>query len=340
MEDEVICRLMIDRLRKLEKAIDEGVISEEIIESYVKKSNMLTASQNLGLNLSLYRARFDSGFDKTDPTQFGYIHDLDKITRFRYNKDHEAVLYTSTFPSVAYLEIESGRKSETHFYLSVWSHKKSTRDFYCALNVNGNNLQDGSTVYKYYKILIDNVGDNPSKLCYLELLGELLEKQGTDYRFSSILASNLFEKHDALITTSMKSQGRELNITFNQFASDNLLDLKYIYRCAVPSDNTTLAYKVEEIGIPHTENVEWHKWELDFDSIDFAVKPTIKVDIERLKTAIKTKERITSVFLYPNVNKKPDDLHCGIVEYDGVRYRLSFRIKLMPISNMNQKRSL
>lgn len=329
IDDETYFQSMQENLDDLVDGINNGSVCEKNIKDFLLQNTILTYDFKYELDMSLYRARFDSGFDKTDPSQFGYIHDLSKITRFRYNQDHEAVLYTATFPSTAYLEIEGSRKSETYFYLSIWSHKDGAKAFNCALNVNGNNLSIGSRAERFYNILRNNVGESTSKLYYLETLGKVLEKPGTDYLFSSILASKLFEKHDALITTSMKSQGSELNVTFNQYASDNLLELKYIYRCVVPSNNHTLAYKVDEIGIPQGDKIEWRKWSVDYDSIRFAEQQTIDVTVEQLRASIQTGKDIMSKVMNPNVNKKPDDWQEGVVVMNGKSFKVLFKVKLI-----------
>lgn len=329
IEDEAYFQSMQENLDELVDGICKGNACEKDIEEFLSQNTILTYDFNYGLNMSLYRARFDSGFDKTDPTQFGYIHDLSKIKRFRYNKDHEAVLYTATFPSTAYLEVEGSRNGEDYFFLSVWSHKDSSRDFNCALNVNGNNLCSGSTAARFYNILCCNVGKNTSQLYYLETLGKVLEKPGTDYLFSSILASKLFEEHDALITTSMKSQGKELNITFNQYASDNLLELKYIYHCTVPSNSQTLCYKVDEIGFNRGDSIEWRKWCLDYDSIIFVKQPPTGITIEPIKKAIQNGNGISAMEMNPNVNKAPDEWHDGVVVYNDRSFHLQFKINLI-----------
>ena len=278
--------------------------------------------------MSLYRARFDDGFDTTEPSQFSYNHNINNIKRFRYNKDFEAVLYTSTFPSAAYQEIDDRRKRETHFFLSVWTHRIGTRNLNCALNVDGYNVQVGSTAEEFYNILCHRIGKGTSKLKYLMTLGSILEKSDSNYIFSSTVASKLFEKHDALITTSIKSQGSQLNITFNKFATDNLLDLKYIYYCKVPNNCQVLAYEVDEIGFPKGDIIKWYKWKIDLSSIVFSKAPNSTISIEELRSAIINTD-ISSICMFPNVNKRPSDLHNGIVIYKNVTFRVDFRIILI-----------
>lgn len=325
--EEEYYQSMQENLNDMEEALDNGTATDVDIENFVNRMTIQTYDYDYGLDLLLYRARFDNGFDNTDPHQFGYIHNLAAITRFRYNKAQEAVLYTATEPSTAYKEIENSRNGETHFYLSAWSRVAGTRDFHAALNVNSIGLTRHTTAERFYNILRDNVGPGTSKLYYLSSLGRILEKPGTDYRFSSILASRIFQTHDALITTSMKSNGSELNITFNQAATDHLLELKCIYRCEVPA-NQTLAFHVANVGIPNGGIIEWHDWEVDVNSITVNGQTNMPVDIYALRQAIQTGVGITQSALYPNINKEPSDIHDGVVIYHGGPVRVLFRIML------------
>lgn len=329
VDEEAYFQSMQRNLNDMEATIEDGVAVSADIESLVNSMTLVAYDYDSRLDLPLYRARFDSGFDKTDPNQFGYIHNIAAIRQFRYNKDQEAVLYTATYPATAYQEIESSRNGEAFFYLSVWSHRVNTRDIVLALNINGVGLRAGTTAERFYNILRENVGAGTSKLSYLTTLGRMLEKPGNDYRFSSILASKIFENHDALMTTSMKSNGSELNVTFNQNATDNLLELKYVFRCEVPIDSHSITYIVDEIGIPQGNAIEWHRWEIDIDSIDFTNQPNLPITIEQLRNAIQTGRRITQKVMYPNVNKTLGDYHDGIVDFNGVRYYVSFLIRLL-----------
>ena len=325
--EEEYYQSMQENLNDMEEALDNGTATDVDIENFVNRMTIQTYDYDYGLDLLLYRARFDNGFDNTDPHQFSYNRNLDNIHRLRYNKCHEAVLYTATEPSIAYKEIESSRNGETHFYLSTWSHVAGARDIHAALNVNGVGLTHHTTTERFYNILRDNVGPGTSILYYLSSLGRILEKPGTDYRFSSILASRIFQTHDALITTSMKSNGSELNITFNQAATDQLLELKWVYKCEVPV-NQTLAFRVANVGIPNGGIIEWHNWEVDVDSVAVNGQTNMPVDIHALRQAIRTGVGITQSAIYPNVNKAPTDIHDGVVVYNGELVRVLFQIVL------------
>lgn len=326
--EEEYYQSMQENLNDMEEALDNGVATDADIEDFVNRMTIQTYDFNYCLDLPLYRARFDNGFDNTDPHQFGYIHNLAAITRYRYNKAQEAVLYTATEPSTAYKEIENSRNGETHFYLSTWSHVAGTREFHTALNVNCVGLTRHTTAERFYNILRDNVGPGTSKLYYLSSLGRILEKPGTDYRFSSILASRIFQTHDALITTSMKSNGSELNITFNQSAADQLLELKWIYRCEVLANQASV-FHVSNVGIPNGGIIDWYNWLVDVNSISLNGQTNMPVDIHVLRQAIQTNAGITQSVLYPNVNKEPTGLHDGIVVYNGENVRVRFRIQLI-----------
>ena len=325
--EEEYYQSMQENLNDMEEALDNGAATDADIEDFVNRMTIQTYEFDYGLDFPLYRARFDNGFDNTDPHQFGYIHNLAVITRFRYNKAQEAVLYTATEPSTAYKEIENSRNGETHFYLSTWSHVAGARDFHAALNVNDVGLTQNTTAERFYNILRDNVGPGTSKLYYLSSLGRILERPGTDYRFSSILASKIFQTHDALITTSMKSNGSELNITFNQAATDQLLELKWIYKCEVLA-NQTLAFHVTTVGIPNGGIIEWHNWEVDVNSVAVNGQTNMPVDIHALRQAIRTGVGIAQSAIYPNVNKAPTDIHDGVVVYNGELVRVLFQIVL------------
>lgn len=279
------------------------------------------------LNLPLYRARYDDGFNKSDPNQFGYIHNLDLITMFRYNKAHEAVLYTATDPMTAFKEIKQEGRPDS-FYLSVWMPVNEDRVLNMALNINGTGLKEGSNAWRFHQILRDNTGAGSNEYRYLSELGRLLEKPGSDYRFSSILASQIFQTHDALMTTSMKSEGKELNVTFNQNAADRLLEIKYVYHCRVPQNLDSLALDVTEVGVPHDGQIEWHPWEVVYDSIQLAPDCINPVFLPDLRNAVRTGRGISQCVMKPNVNKAPTAEQDGVVVYNGEMYHVRFRIRL------------
>ena len=142
------------------------------------------------------------------------------------------------------------------------------------------------------------------------------------------LASLIFQTHDALMTTSMKSEGKELNVTFNQYAADHLLEIKYVYHCRVPQNLDSLAFVVTEVGIPHGGQIEWHPCEVDYGSIQLSPDCINPVYLPDLREAVRTGRGISQCVMKPNANKPPTAEHDGVVVYNGEMYRVRFRIRL------------
>jgi len=325
-EMEAYYQAMIENLTELDEVFAEGYPIDRI-EEYVTKMPLKTYDYQSELNLPLYRARYDDGFNNTDSNQFGYIHNLDLIRVYRYNKAHEAVLYTSTDPITAFKEIRQERKPDS-IYISVWMPVNEDCVLNMALNINGTGLKEGSNAWRFHQILRDNTGAGSLEYRYLSELGRLLEKPGSDYRCSSIIASQLFQTHDALMTTSMKSEGKELNVTFNQNAADRLLDIKYVYHCPVPQNLVISALEVTEIGVTNDGKIVWHPWEVDFGSIQLSPDCINPVYLPDLREAVRTGSGISQCVLKPNVNKAPTAEHDGVVVYNGEMYHVRFRIRL------------
>lgn len=325
-EMEEFYEAMIENLTELDEVFAEGYPIDRI-EAYIGKMTLKTYNYQSELNLPLYRARYDDGFNSSDPNQFGYIHNPELITMFRYNKAHEAVLYTATDSMTAFKEIKQEGKPDS-FYLSVWMSVNEESVLNMALNINGTGLKENSNAWRFHQILRDNTGAGSLEYRYLSELGRLLEKPGSDYRCSSILASQIFQTHDALMTTSMKSEGKELNVTFNQNAADRLLEIKYVYHCRVPQNLDSLALDVTEVGIPHGGQIEWHPWEVDYDNIQLSPDCINPMCLPDLRDAVRTGRRISQCVMKPNVNKAPTAEQDGVVVYNGEMYRVKFRIKL------------
>ena len=325
-EMEVYYEAMIENLAELGEVFEDDYPIDRI-EVYIGRMTLKTYNYQSELNLPLYRARYDDGFNNSDPNQFGYIHNLDLITMFRYNKAHEAVLYTATDPMTAFKEIKQEGKPNS-FYLSVWMPVNEDRVLNMALNINGTGLKEGSNAWRFHQILRDNTGAGSLEYRYLSELGRLLEKPGSDYRCSSIIASQIFQSHDALMTTSMKSDGKELNVTFNQNAADQLLEIKYVYHCQVPQNLDSLALDVTEIGVPHDVQIEWHPWEVDYDSIQLSPDCINPIYLPDLREAIRTGRGISQCVMKPNVNKAPTAVQDGEVVYNNEIYHVRFRIRL------------
>ena len=325
-EMEAYCEAMIENLDELEEVFEENYPFDRI-ESYIGRMTLKTYNYQSELNLPLYRARYDDGFNNSDPNQFSYIHNKELIAMFRYNKAHEAVLYTATDPITAFKEIKQEGKPDS-FYLSVWMPVNEDCVLNMALNINGTGLKEGSNAWRFHQILRDNTGAGSPEYRYLSELGRLLEKPGSDYRFSSILASQIFQTHDALMTTSMKSDGKELNVTFNQNAADHLLEIKYVYHCPVPQNLDSLVLDVTEVGVPHDGQIEWHPWEVNYDSIQLSPDCINPVSLPDLREAVRTGRGISQCVIKPNVNKAPTVEHDGVVVYNGVMYHVRFKIRL------------
>lgn len=49
-----------------------------------------------------------------------------------------------------------------------------------------------------------------------------------------------------------------MNVTFNHYAADNLLEIKCVYHCYVTQNLNSLVLDVNEIEIPHEGLIEWH----------------------------------------------------------------------------------
>lgn len=325
-EMEAYYDAMIENLAELEEVFGDDYPTDRI-EAYIGRMTLKTYDYQCELNLPLYRARYDDGFNNSDPNQFGYIHNLDHISMFRYNKAHEAVLYTATDPMTAFKEIKQEGKPDS-FYLSIWMQVNEKSVLKMALNINGTGLKEGSNAWRFHQILRDNTGFGSPEYRYLSELGRLLEKPGSDYRCSSIIASQIFQTHDALMTTSMKSEGKELNVTFNQNAADHLLEIKYVYHCNVPHRMENLVFDVTEVGVPYEGQIEWYPWELDYDSIQLSEDCVNPVFLSDLREAVRTGKGISLCVMKPNVNKAPTVEHDGVVEYNGEIYHVRFRIRL------------
>lgn len=240
----------------------------KLLEDFENASNddLINAAQSIDVdslyNLSLdshiilYRARYSNGFDDTDPNQFSYIHDKSIIRQLRFNKDHEQVFYSATNPTIAYKEIEQPGNSGS-FYISVWRTKEK---IYSSFLFNPQKCKRGSIARKYAEIIEGKLKDSPVGYHYLENIGQLMEHEGTNYSFSSELASKIFVGIDALVSVSTKSDGSELNITFKKEFVDAALKMRYVLLCE-KFDNGF--FQVQKLGLLEGGTVAWYKLELD-----------------------------------------------------------------------------
>lgn len=206
--------------------------------------------------INLYRARYSERFDDKDPTQFSYIHAVDKIKQLRFNKGHEPVFYSATHPTIAYKEIEQPGNSGP-FFLSVW---RPTKVLNCVALYNPDYCTSDSTAEKYSNILSEKIKKSQVGKKYLGLIGELMEHEGTNYSFSSELAYRIFKNIDALLSVSAKSKRSELNITLRQTAADTALKMQYVLLC---DKCDGLLFTVQKIGLLEGNSIVWYKLKLD-----------------------------------------------------------------------------
>ena len=228
---------------ELQEIIKMGNLSRNELEFALNNMPCITKT----FNLNLYRARVGREFDIIDSSQFTYNHNINNIKKQRYNKDGEAVLYTSTNPSTAFQELK-WNCDDGKLYIAVIHPVDKNIVFNCALNINGENLASGSNAYKYYDVAKQKFAGNSEALIFFSHIGEMLEED-KDYNFSSNYASMLFHKYDTFITVSAVSEGSELNVTFNKTAADNKLRLGWVFECKLPKNNNTLCFEVLRIGV-------------------------------------------------------------------------------------------
>lgn len=230
-------------------------------------------------NKHLYRVRYDTHFDNTDPSQFGYIQDANLIIPLRFNQAKEQVLYTATNPGVAYKEIMKDYQ-DTFFYLSLWEKKdryKSDINYYFVYT----NKQTSECADSYRQIINNqytNLGQNTADA---QIVGTALELENTgknqNYVLSSEIASEIFKHFGAILSVSQKSYGKELNVTFNKESADKY-QINTIYHCRSLSQSeidmfennqTTLPnmYRVDMIGRLEGGKIKWYKYKININSM-------------------------------------------------------------------------
>lgn len=248
----------------------DNQVTDADIQQYVAERVNLMAGFDLPLNLSLYRARYDSDnwTDKEDCSQYSYIQDAEGIRMFRYNQDREQVLYTSTNPFVAFKEIENG--NDRNVYISKWGKVHDGDCFSVCTAICSEGIVTDSTAGKYLNIMRDRL--RLDVFGQAEEIGNVLEAdnvdehEGLNYRFSSAIASRLFQGCEALLTVSKKSDGKELNITFKRETVDEKLNIKAVYEIDTSSCHNNSILHVNRIGIPRNNRIEWHEWRINRDS--------------------------------------------------------------------------
>ena len=249
----------------------ENQLTDADIQQYVTEHSNVMLGYDLPLNLPLYRARYDSDnwIDKENCSQYSYIQNTESIRMFRYNRDGEQVLYTSTTPFIAFKEIENG--SDKNVYISKWGKVHNEDNFSVCTAICSEGIAADSTAGKYLNIMRNNL--RPDTFGQAEGIGNVLEAdsvdgyEGLNYRFSSAIASRLFQGCEALLTVSKKLDGQELNITFKRETVDTKLVIKAVYEIDAPSRHNSSILHINRIGIPRDNRIDWHKWRIDLDSL-------------------------------------------------------------------------
>lgn len=296
----------------------ENQLTDADIQQYVTEHSNVMLGYDLSLNLPLYRARYDSDnwIDKENCSQYSYIQNTESIRMFRYNRDGEQVLYTSTTPFIAFKEIENG--SDKNVYISKWGKVHNEDNFSVCTAICREGIAADSTAGKYLNIMRNNL--RPDTFRQAEEMGNVLEAdsidgykgyEGLNYRFSSAIASRLFQGCEALLTVSKKSDGQELNITFKRETVDTKLVIKAVYEIDAPSRHNNSILHVNRIGIPRNNRIEWHEWRINMDSFGL---PSYRQSLAEIRQIIERRdERRYQFVLFPNIDKSIDAFHQGII---------------------------
>lgn len=313
----------------------ENQLTDADIQQYVTEHSNVMLGYDLLLKLPLYRARYDSDnwIDKENCSQYSYIQNTESIRMFRYNRDGEQVLYTSTTPFIAFKEIENG--SDRNVYISKWGKVHNEDNFSVCTAICSEGIAAVSTAGKYLNIMRNNL--RPDTFRQAEEMGNVLEAdsidgyEGLNYRFSSAIASRLFQGCEALLTVSKKSDGKELNITFKREAVDTKLNIRAAYEIDAPSRHNNSILHVNRIGIPQDNQIEWHEWRINMDSFRLPSNHQDQ-DLAAIRQIIENRNgRRFQFVLFPNINKEIDDFHQGIIvdNETGNRFYVEYEIDLL-----------
>ena len=209
----------------------------------------------------LYRVRENTGFDKTDITQFGYNHNTDQIERSRLNKKGEPVLYTSTHPVVAAMETNISRD----FYMVKYKNREGLKlSSFIAVDDNCSMLEN-STSRKMRNAIVSHFSEE--ELYVTDQLRKILETPYNaddvdKYKESSELASKIFEVVDTIVTYSRAGGDciKDLNYTFNRLAADRYAEIETIYHCEMPQNVARMEHVVTEVGLPDKDGnvIRWY----------------------------------------------------------------------------------
>lgn len=296
----------------------DNQVTDADIQQYVSEHANLMTGYDLPLNLSFYRARYDSDnwADKGDCSQYSYIQDAESVRMFRYNQDREQVLYTSTTPFAAFKEIENG--SDRNVYISKWGKVHNRDNFSVCTAICNTGIVPNYTAERYLNIMRERL--YPNVFRQAEEMGNVLEADNVDgyerlnYRFSSAIASRLFQGCEALLTVSKKSDGKELNITFKREAVDTKLKIRAVYEIDAPSRHNGSILHINRIGIPQDNQIEWHEWRINMDSFRLPSHRQNQKLAEIKQIIENSNERRFQFVLFPNINKSIDDFHSGKIK--------------------------
>lgn len=330
--NEYLALLDVPQDSQLAWNIIRNNVSDNDIMRYWTQSGMTVVGQDLPMdNLSIYRARFDNmeWEDKTDISQFGYIKDVSKIKMCRYNRDNEQVFYASTSFDAAFKE-SLPNVIPDYVYISKWRKNDETR-LKVQLNLCEQPSDTSEVVRFYLSTMKQQLDTNVFKRA--NQVGQILEAEeieGYDklnYKFSSMAASIIFQEADVLLTRSKKCPDH-LNLTFKKEAADKL-KLESVYKCRCNGING-LCFPVEEIGIPVSNKIEWHKYKTCIKCIKdivplysgYLTNPYVW---ERVETQIMNAE----YELFPNINKSLEELHMGIIIQRNYKVTVLFSVELV-----------
>ena len=273
---------------------------------------------NLSLNNQVYRVRFvETELSKDKRMAISeYSYNPNAMTRGRYNKPDEHVLYTSTNPRTSYDETISSEFINYPFYLSVWRKRDEKQTCICFLSSFGSCSEDiksnAGKVRKEY-----NEKLNQEEKFIVAKFGEILEKNYSHddedkYKASSELASCIFKFAECIISPSAKDS-EEINITFNKEFTDNSLILDRVYFCSpFCNKQKSLVFRVDKIGIVKDNRVVWYRWHIK--------EHTLKSQESNCLIQYIKGEEMS--LLYPNIIRHIDDWHLGMYNQTKVEYKI------------------
>lgn len=253
----------------------------------------------------LFRCRSDNGFPKDDITQYSYIHDATLIGQLRYNLSQEQVLYTATNPTTAFIETIPENQENKYCYISKWNASK--KEIKAACLYNPQKATTNSNVESYTKTIAPLMSkvqrDITTRLSFL------MENNYQNYSFSSGMASKLFNKNEAILTASVKSNYKELNITFNKNAVDNCLEMEFVVRCKLKSKkNKNYLFNVNQFGIVTKNRIIWYTMILNTNSFKYDIA---KYNYDSIKNYIINHPFTLDPFMIDSFNQKSIKIKLG-----------------------------